>query len=140
MAQQRLKPGHAEQHFFTSRKVADGLGAGHTGTAAHWSLTVSAVALALLTPFVIGILGAGIGHGQAAVIAFFGRPLPAILLGLFLVVGMTHWIRGTRIMIDDYVHGAARRWALIAVHLFGWLVIAAGLYALARMALIGVVV
>lgn len=140
MAPQKPVPDHAEQHFFTARKLASGLGPGRTGTAAHWSLTVSSVALALLTPFAVALAARGIGLDQAGVIAFYGRPLPAIIIGLFLVVGMGHWMRGTRIMIDDYLHHGGRRAALIATQLIGWAVMAAGLYALARMALIGIVV
>ena len=128
------------RHFFTARKAASGLGAAHAGTAAHWAMTVSAVALALLTPFAIGYVGAGIGMPHPGVIAWFGRPVPAILMGLFLVVGMIHRMRGTRIMIDDYVRGGARRASLIAVQIIGWGVIAAGLYALVRMAFISLTV
>lgn len=141
MADQNARPdGQAATHYFTSRKVASGLGSAHSGTAAHWFMTVSAVGLALLTPFAIALAAAGIGLDQAGVIAYYGRPFPAIVLGLFLVVGMIHWIRGTRIMIDDYLKGGTRMWTLIATQLFGWAVIAAGIYALARMALIGIVV
>lgn len=130
----------AAQHFYTSRKATEGLGSARAGTAAHWAMTVSAVALAILTPLAIGLTGAAIGLDQPGVIGQVGQPGPAILLGLFLVVGLIHWMRGTRILIDDYVRGAARTWALIAVQIVGWAVIAAGLYALARMALIGIVV
>ncbi|AXC49875.1 succinate dehydrogenase [Paracoccus suum] len=128
------------QHFYTPRKAAEGLGSARSGTAAHWAMTVSAVALAILTPLVIGLTGSAIGLEQPDVIGLIGRPGPAILLGLFIVVGMIHWIRGTRILIDDYMRGLARTWTLIAVQIVGWAVMAAGIYALARMALIGIVV
>lgn len=125
-------------HFFTPRKAATGLGAGGNATAAHWAMTISAVALAILTPLFLWVVGSAIGYDQAGVVAHFGRPFPALITALFLVVGMIHWIRGTRVMIDDYVHGPARPWVLIATHLFGWLVIGVALVALARMALIAI--
>lgn len=134
-----MSKGEPVQHFFTSRKVANGLGAAHTGTAQHWFMTVTAVALAVLTPFVIAIAARGIGLDQVGVAAYYGRPRPAIILGLFLVVGMIHWISGTRIMIDDYLKGATRMWTLVGVQLVGWAVIAVGLYALVRMALVVIV-
>ena len=103
-------------------------------------MTVSAVGLAILTPLLLWVLGGAIGGSQAEVVARLGRPLPAAVLALFAVVGMRHWMRGTAIMVDDYVHGPARAWVLIAVQVFGWAVIALALIALARMALVGIVV
>lgn len=125
-------------HFFTPRKAAAGLGASGGGTADHWAMTISSVGLAILTPLFLWVVGSAIGHDQVGVVAHFGRPIPALITALFVIVGMIHWIRGTRIMIDDYVRGPARTWVLIATHLFGWLVIALILVALARMALIGI--
>lgn len=128
------------RQFMTSRKMASGLGSAHSGTAAHWSMTVSAVALAILTPLFVALVARSIGTGQAGAVAFFGQPFAAIVTGLFLVVGMIHWIRGTRIMVDDYLRGAPRMWTMIGVQIFGWAVIAAGLYALVRMSLISTLV
>lgn len=125
-------------HFFTPRKAAAGLGASGGGTADHWAMTVSSVALAILTPLFLWVVGSAIGYDHVGVVAHFGRPLPALITALFIIVGMIHWIRGTRIMIDDYLRGRARTWVLIASQLFGWLVIALVLVALARMALIGI--
>ena len=58
----------------------------------------------------------------------------AIVTALFIVVGMIHFIKGTRIMLDDYLHGTANRVAIIVSHIFGWGVIATALFALAKMA------
>lgn len=123
--------------YITPRKAARGLGAAgpSTGTAQHWSMTVSSVALLILTPAFIFVIASAIGLPHHAVVAYFSRPYPAIVTALFLIVGMLHYINGTRIMIDDYTAGTERRVALIAAQLFGWGVIAAAVYALARMAL-----
>lgn len=121
--------------YLTPRKAAVGLGASHTGTQDHWFLTVTAVALAILTPCFFLIVGKAIGLPREAVIVHFGRPVPAIITALFLIVGMLHFIRGTRGMIDDYVTGTARKVAIIFSEIFGWAVIAVAVYALARMGL-----
>ena len=55
------------RHFFTARKAASGLGAAHAGTAAHWAMTVSSVALAILTPAFLLVIGAAIGLIMVAV-------------------------------------------------------------------------
>lgn len=126
--------------YITPRKAATGLGASGTGTAHHWGMTVSAVALAVLTPLFMISVGSAIGLPHRAVLAHFGQPWHAIVTALFIIVGMIHFMRGTRIMIDDYIHGTARKVALIVADIFGWAVIAAGVFALARMTLIGILV
>jgi len=123
--------------YITPRKAAKGLGAAGPGasTAHHWGMTVSSAALLILTPAFILVIASAIGLPQDGVVAYFSRPYPAIVTALFLIVGMHHYINGTRIMIDDYLDHAERKIAIILSHLFGWAVIAAVVYALARMAL-----
>lgn len=123
--------------YVTPRKAARGLGAAgpSTGTAQHWSMTVSSVALLMLTPAFVFVIASAIGLPHHAVVAYFSQPYPALVTALFLIVGMLHYVNGTRIMIDDYAANTERRVAMIAVQLFGWAVIAAVVYALARMAL-----
>lgn len=122
--------------YLTPRKAAKGLGAAGPGsaTAHHWSMTVSSVALMILTPAFILVMATAIGLPHEAVVAYFARPYPAIVTALFLVVGMLHYINGSQIMIDDYLAHTERKVAIIAARLFGWAVIAAAVYALARMA------
>lgn len=126
--------------YVTSRKTAEGLGAAHDGTRHHWAMTVTAVALAILTPLFMITVSRAIGLPQELVLAHFSRPFPALITGLFVIVGMVHFIKGTRIMIDDYCQGAARKAAIIASVIFGWAVIATAVYALARMGLGAIVV
>ena len=49
--------------------------------------------------------------------AELGQPLPAVLVLLFILVGVYHTQVGMRSVIIDYFHGHAREWALI-VNLF----------------------
>lgn len=127
--------------YLTPRKAAKGLGAAGPGsaTAHHWSMTVSSAALLILTPAFIFVIASAIGLPHHAVLAHFSRPYPAIVTGLFMIVGMLHYTNGTRIMIDDYLDHTERKVAIILSQLFGWAVIATVVYALARMALSPVV-
>ncbi|SET54069.1 succinate dehydrogenase, hydrophobic membrane anchor protein [Paracoccus homiensis] len=119
--------------YITPRKAAQGLGSSHTGTSDHWFMTVSACALALLTPAFLLVIGSAIGLPHADLVAYFGRPYPAIITSLFIIVGMVHFIKGTRIMIDDYFQHTARKVAIIVSVIFSWAVIASAVFALAKM-------
>ncbi|MFV0292467.1 MAG: succinate dehydrogenase, hydrophobic membrane anchor protein [Paracoccus sp. (in: a-proteobacteria)] len=122
--------------YITPRKAAIGMGASHTGTEHHWWMTVSAVALAVLTPSFLMVIGTALGLPERTdIIAYFSRPYPAIVVAAFMTLGMMHFIRGTRIMIDDYLDHTARKVALIVSAIFGWAVIATTLFALARVML-----
>ncbi|MGP9805188.1 succinate dehydrogenase, hydrophobic membrane anchor protein [Paracoccus sp. NSM] len=120
--------------YITPRKAAIGMGSARTGTLHHWQMTVTSAALLILTPLFMIVVGGAIGLPREAVIAHFGRPFAGIVTALFIVVGMIHFIKGTRIMLDDYLHGTANRVAIIVSHIFGWGVIATALFALAKMA------
>jgi succinate dehydrogenase / fumarate reductase membrane anchor subunit len=120
--------------YITPRKAAMGLGSARSGTLHHWQMTVSSAALLILTPLFLIVVGQAIGLPQEAVIAHFGRPFAGIITALFIAVGMIHFIKGTRIMLDDYVQGTALRVAIIVSNIFGWGVIASALFALAKMA------
>jgi len=121
--------------YLTDRKRAVGKGASGTGTEHHWSMQVTAVALAFLVPVWLYIFGSALGGSREAVVATFGHPFPAILTGLLLVVGMRHFANGATMMIEDYTQGTARKMLVIFVTSLAWVVAATGLYALARMAL-----
>lgn len=122
--------------YITPRKAAQGLGSARSGTQDHWFLTVTSCALVLLTPAFLLVTGQAIGLSQGDLLAYFGRPYPALITALFITVGMMHFIKGTRIMIDDYFQNTARKVAIIVSVVFGWAVIAAALFALARVTLV----
>ncbi|MDO5646729.1 succinate dehydrogenase, hydrophobic membrane anchor protein [Paracoccus sp. (in: a-proteobacteria)] len=122
--------------YITPRKAATGLGSARSGTMRHWQLTVSAYALIILTPLFLAVVGGAIGLPREQVAMHFGRPFAGVITGLFIVVGMLHFMQGTRNMIDDYLRGGAHKGAIIASQVLGWGVIAAAIFALAKMALI----
>lgn len=121
--------------YLTARKRAEGKGVAHSGTEHHWSMQVSAVALAFLVPVWLWIFGSALGAPRAEVLATFARPFPAILTALVLVVGMRHFARGAQMMIEDYARGSARKMAVIFVQSLAAVVVATGLYALIRIAM-----
>lgn len=121
--------------YLTDRKRAEGRGASGTGTGHHWYMTVSAVGLALMVPTFLFIFGRALGGGHDAVLATFARPFPAILTALVLVVGLQHFRRGAEMMIEDYARGTNRKIAIIFVITLTYFLMAAGLYALAKIAL-----
>ena len=121
--------------YLTDLKRAEGKGSAHSGTEHHWSMTVSAVALAFMVPTWIWIFGHAIGGTRAEVVATFARPFPAILTALVLVVAMRHFAKGSTIMIEDYARGTARKSGIIFVYSLAAVIAATGLWALIRIAL-----
>ena len=121
--------------YLTDRKRAVGRGASHTGTAHHWSMTVSSVALAVMVPTWLYIFGHAVGASRVEVLATFARPFPAILTALVLVVSMRHFAKGATMMIEDYAHGSARKIAVMAAMMLSGVIAATGLFALIKIAL-----
>ena len=121
--------------FLTDRKRAQGLGSAKTGTEHFWQMQVSSAALLVLIPLFVISFGGILGAPYQEVAAHFARPYPAILTALTLVVGMSHFKNGAQVMIEDYTHGATRKWLIVGVICLSYATIATGLFALAKLAL-----
>ncbi len=121
--------------YLTDRKRAEGLGSSKSGTTHFWHMQVSSVALALLVPVFVFSFGSILGAPHAEVVAYFARPFPAIIAGLTLVVGFTHFKNGAQVMIEDYAQGATRKVLIIGATCLSYACMATGLFALIRMAL-----
>lgn len=121
--------------FLTDRKRAQGLGAGGAGTQHHWQMMVSSILLVFLVPVFVLTFGNALGGTHEEVIAYFGRPFPAIVTGLTLVVGIIHLMHEAQVAIEDYMHGIAEKLALVAVGAISYTMIAAGIFALVKLAL-----
>ena len=121
--------------YLTDRKRAVGRGAAHSGTEHHWSMQVSAVSLAVMVPTWLYIFGSALGGSRDEVLATFGRPFPAILTALVLVVAMRHFAKGATMMIEDYAHGSSRKIAVMFATSLAGVIAATGLYALIKIAL-----
>ncbi len=121
--------------FITDRKRVTGLGAARNGTAQHWTMTVTSVALLILTPFFLAVIGPLLGSEHAEVIARLGRPIPALIVAAYLVVGMHHFRFGVQVLIEDYIKGFARKIAIILTTILSYGIAAGGLVALMQIAL-----
>jgi succinate dehydrogenase / fumarate reductase membrane anchor subunit len=121
--------------FLTDRKRATGLGSARTGTGHHWTMTVSAVALAILVPLFIFTFGPMLGRPHEEVLAYFGRPFPALVAVLTLATGFMHFRHGVRTAIEDYTRGLAREYLIIAMNIISFGAAAVAIFAIARLAL-----
>lgn len=121
--------------YITDRKRAQGLGAAKTGTEHHWTLIVSGAALIGLVPAFVIIFGRALGGTHEEVVATFSRPFPALVAILMLWVGLMHFRRGAQTAIEDYARGITRKLLLIGAICISYTVLAAGLYAIVRIAL-----
>ncbi|EBA08116.1 succinate dehydrogenase, hydrophobic membrane anchor protein [Sagittula stellata] len=121
--------------YLTDRKRAQGLGSGRTGTQFHKRMLVTSMALVVLVPLFVFSFGSGFGGSYEDVQAFFARPFPAIITALMLVVGVIHFNGEAQEAIEDYVHGTTGKLLAVAVTAFSYVLIAAGLFALVRLAL-----
>jgi succinate dehydrogenase / fumarate reductase, membrane anchor subunit len=121
--------------YMTDRKRVEGLGSAKSGTAQHWTMTVTSVALLILTPFFLAIVGGLLGQPHAAVVASLSRPIPALVVAAFLVVGLHHMRLGMQVMLEDYLGGFARKLGVIASTILCYALAAAGVVALAQIAL-----
>jgi succinate dehydrogenase / fumarate reductase, membrane anchor subunit len=121
--------------YVTDRKRVTGLGSAKSGTAHHWTMTVTSVALLLLTPFFLFIIGGLLGQPHTDVVASLSRPMPALVVSAYLVVGMHHMRLGMQVLIEDYFRGLSRKIGLIVTTILCYGLAAGGLVALAQIAL-----
>lgn len=121
--------------YLTDRKRAEGLGSAKEGTHHHWWMMVSSAGLAVLTPFFLFTFAPMLGKPHAEVVAYFAQPFPAIVAALMIAVTFMHFKNGVQALIEDYVHGLARKIAMIAMICLSYAAAATGLFAIARLAL-----
>ena len=117
---------------------ARGIGSGKTGTGHFWVQRVTAVALALLVPWLVGLLVSMVGADLDTVREALARPWNAVLLAALAIAGFWHAKLGIQVIVEDYVH---TRWAEVALQLTNLLACALGalasLYAIGRIAMLG---
>jgi succinate dehydrogenase / fumarate reductase, membrane anchor subunit len=86
---------------------ARGLGSAKEGTHHWWLQRVTAIALIPLTMWLVASIVALSGSGYDAFILWFGQPINATVMILFLGVAFHHAQLGMQVVIEDYVshHG-----------------------------------
>ncbi|MEY1554527.1 succinate dehydrogenase, hydrophobic membrane anchor protein [Yoonia sp. R2331] len=121
--------------YLTDRKRAAGMGSAKTGTDHHWKMMVTSVALVPLVIAFMFTFGAVLGQPYEEVVAYYQRPVPAIIAGLTIFVSFYHFRGGVQTLIEDYVHGFARKAAIIGMICLSYAAAAAGVFAVVRLAL-----
>lgn len=121
--------------YLTDRKRAEGLGSAKSGTEHFWSMKVSSVALLILVPLFVFTFGPTLGQPYDVMLDYYSRPFPAIVAALTLAVGFKHFADGAQVMIEDYVHGTMEKVLIILVKCLSYGAAAAGIFAIARIAL-----
>jgi succinate dehydrogenase / fumarate reductase membrane anchor subunit len=119
----------------TDRKRAVGMGSAKSGTEHHWQMIVSSVALTGLIPLFVFTYGTALGMSYEDAAAYYARPFPSIVGILTLLVGFLHFKGGVQTLIEDYVHGFARKALIIGSICLSYAAAAAGVFAIVRIAL-----
>jgi succinate dehydrogenase / fumarate reductase membrane anchor subunit len=121
--------------YLTDRKRAMGLGSAKSGTAHHWSMTISSVALLILLPLFVFTFGAALGGTYEEIVAYYARPFPAIVAALTILVSFKHFNDGVQTLLEDYVHGLAQKVSIVVMTCVSYGAAAVGIFAIARLAL-----
>ena len=120
----------------TSIGKVRGLGSAHSG-AHHWLVQrFTAIGnLVLVVWFVLSIaLLPNLNH--ATVIEWITRPVPATAMALMVICTVWHARLGVQVLIEDYVHEHANKFAaLAALNLSAFAAAAFGLFCVVRLAL-----
>jgi succinate dehydrogenase / fumarate reductase, membrane anchor subunit len=112
-----------------------GLGSAKDGAHHWWVQRVSSVALVPLSLWLAWALLSLPGFDHASVVAWIQGPVTAVLLSLFVVVGVWHSQLGVQVVIEDYVHGHGLKVAsLLVVSFLHVLAGALGVFAVLRIA------
>jgi succinate dehydrogenase / fumarate reductase, membrane anchor subunit len=96
--------------------LARGLGSAKEGVEPWWLERVTAVALVPLTLWLAAALIARTGSDYTSFVMWLRAPLHALLMTLLLIALFSHLALGLRVVIEDYLHSAAKIPALLAVH------------------------
>jgi succinate dehydrogenase / fumarate reductase membrane anchor subunit len=111
-----------------------GLGSAKSGTEHFLAQRVTAIAGIPLIIFLIGFIITHLGASRAEVVQSLRNPLVAILLGLTMINLLWHMRLGLQVVIEDYVHSPARKYAaLLANTFFAVAMGVAALYAILKM-------
>lgn len=117
--------------------IARGLGSAKNGVGHWWTQRLTAVALALLTPWFIWFAIAHLGAEQVIVRAYIAQPVHVSLLSAFVFALLWHAKLGLQVVVEDYVHVAWQEIALqIAIKLVYAFAALVAILAIGRIALV----
>jgi succinate dehydrogenase membrane anchor subunit len=112
------------------------LGSARAGMREDWAMRVTSAALVPLTIAFVWLVLSLLSKDYNGARAELGHPIPAIIMMLFLLVGIHHMQIGMRSIIRDYVNGRAREWALMANLCFAGLLALVCVYSVLRIGFI----
>lgn len=127
----------ARKHMRSPFARASGLGSAKEGAEHWWRERVTAVALVPLTLWFIASMIAHGGSDYTAFIAWLGMPFSTLMMVLLLTALFHHTALGLQVIIEDYVHSAAKVPVLVIMRLGCFALAAAGILAVVRVALRG---
>lgn len=115
-----------------------GLGSAHSG-AHHWLMQhYLGVASLVLSAWLVTSLVLLPNLGYKTVREWLASPVPAVLLGLFVLINLWHARLGIQTVIEDYVHDHTNKFASIVVlNLVTFAAIAFAAFCVVRLALGG---
>jgi succinate dehydrogenase / fumarate reductase membrane anchor subunit len=113
-----------------------GLGSAHSG-AHHWLLQrFTAIGNVILTTWFVVSLLLLPNYNYITVHDWITRPVPATALGLMIFCVFWHARLGVQVMLEDYIHEAGSKFAVIAIlNLLTFAGVAFGLLCVIRLAL-----
>lgn len=117
--------------YKTDSARVQGLGRAGEGVHHFWMQRVTSVALVPLTILFLIPFARALGGGHEALIATYGQFGHALTAILFIAVACWHFAIGIQVVIEDYVHGAARVVLLVLAKMFSVVLGAAGVLAVA---------
>ena len=120
--------------FLTDYKSVAGLGSAKAGTEHFVKQRLTAIALIPLSILFLYYFAPSLGSGHEAVVATFGRPVPALVTIMFIMSVFSHLRMGLQVVIEDYVHGRAQMRLMIVNALLWRGAAVAGVFAVAKIA------
>lgn len=118
----------------SSLSSASGLGSAKEGVEQWWLERVTAAALIPLTLWFTASMVRHTHVGYMAFIAWLRVPLTTILMVLLLIALFQHLALGLQVVIEDYVHSAAKLPAVVIVRFSCFGLAVAGIVAMLRIA------
>ncbi|VAW06893.1 Succinate dehydrogenase hydrophobic membrane anchor protein [hydrothermal vent metagenome] len=113
-----------------------GLGSAKSGTHHWWMQKIAAVALIPLTIWFVASIVQMTAADYFTVKAWISSPVSAILMLMYIVVGVYHLRLGLQAVIEDYIHGEGMKVFLQFTILFGCIIIAvAAIFSVLKIAL-----
>jgi succinate dehydrogenase / fumarate reductase membrane anchor subunit len=94
---------------------AIGLGSARKGVGHWWAVRTTAIALVPLTLWLVVSLVTLSGRDYTSFVAWLRMPISTVCMVLLLVALFYHMALGLQVIVEDYVHSAARFPALIAI-------------------------